>query len=228
MIRTCAKAEVTLMIGQKKRFHPFVQKLKKLCDTEIGPVRWAVAKYALGRVGKKWFWEEQDGGGPLLENSIHTVDQLRYLMGEVVTVYAEGDNLFMPDFKEQLDCATYTFRFANGAIAAVGSGMASEWGFANEYFFFACDKAEIRMSGPFDRSSQWWMGRRSDPAKPEEETLASFDAFGIEIDHFLHCVRTGEKPLVTGEDGRGSVAVCLAVKKSARTGKPVTLGKRTT
>jgi len=223
MVEACAQAGVHLMIAQKKRFHPLIQRVKTLSEGEFGPVRWAVCKYALGRVDKGWFWEEEDGGGPLLENSIHTVDMLRFLMGEVVRVYAEGGNLFMPKFKPQLDVATYTFRFENGSMAAIGSGMASEWGFANEHFFFALDGAEIRLHGRFDRPEHWWLGRRDNPGEPQEEHLPDVDCFVLEIEHFLNCIRTGEKPLVTGEDGRGSVAACLAVKESARTGQPIDL-----
>ena len=223
MITACRHAGVTLMIAQKKRFLGIIQKMKRMTESELGPIRWAVAKYALGKVPKDWFWQEDDGGGPLVENSVHTVDLLRYLMGEVKTVYAEGGNLFNPDRAPQLDVAVATLRFHNGAIAAVGLGQASEWGFANEYFFFACDKGEARISGPFDQPQHWWMCRRETLDSPEEETLPAESGFEAEIAHFLHCVRSGEEPLVTGEDARGSVAVCLAIKESARTGKPITL-----
>ncbi|MBI2191644.1 MAG: Gfo/Idh/MocA family oxidoreductase [Planctomycetes bacterium] len=224
MMDACRRAGVLLMIAQKKRFHPFVQRTRAAIESDFGPIRWAVAKYALGRVPKDWFWQENDGGGPLLENTIHTVDQLRYLMGEVSTVYAEGDNLFNPAYRPQIDVAAFTLRFANGSIAAVGAGQATEWAFANEFFFFACDGGEIRFSGPFDRPDRWWLGRRDQIHACEEESLPPFDAFRAEIEHFLHCVRTGEKPLIPGPDGRASVAVCLAVKESARARRPITPG----
>ena len=223
MIAACADAGVHLLIGQKKRFHPNIQRVKKMSEDEFGPVRWAVCKYALGKVDKEWFWDEEDGGGPLLENSIHTIDMLRFLMGEIKRVYAEGGNLFTPKFAPQLDVATYTFRFENGAIASVGSGMASEWAFANDHFYFALDGAEIRLQGGFDRPDGWWLGRRDNPTEPEEETLTGVDCFALEINHFVECIRSGERPFVTGEDGRGSIAACLAVKESARTEQPIEL-----
>ena len=223
MINACSDASVHLMIGQKKRFHPNVQKVKRLSEEEFGPVRWAVCKYALGKVEKEWFWDEEDGGGPLLENSVHTIDMLRFLMGDIKRVYAEGGNFFAPKFAPQLDVATYTFRFENGSIASVGSGMASEWAFANEHLYFALDGAEIRLHGSFDRPESWWLGRRDNPAEPEEETLTGVDCFALEISHFVECIRSGERPFVTGEDGRGSIAACLAVKESARTGHPIEL-----
>jgi predicted dehydrogenase len=105
----------------------------------------------------------------------------------------------------------------------LGLGQAAEWGYANESFFFACDGGEARISGGFDRPTHWWMASRSDPAQPQEETIPVDDCFDAEIAHFLHCVRAGETPYVTGEMARGSVEVCLAVKASARSGKPIHL-----
>jgi len=221
MIASCRDAGVTLMVAQKKRFIGIMQRMKMMTEGELGPIRWAVAKYALGKVPKDWFWQEDDGGGPLMENSIHAIDMLRYLMGEVKTVYAEGDNLFNPDRAPQLDVATATLRFDSGAIAAVGLGQASEWGIANEYFFLACDHGEVRISGPFDQPMNWWMCRRDALDQPQEEALPRDTGFEAEIKHFLHSIRTGAKPLVTGEDARNSVAVCIAIKESARTGQPI-------
>jgi predicted dehydrogenase len=223
MIAACHEANVRLMIAQKKRFHPLIRRMKELSDGALGAIRWAVCKYALGRVPKDWFWAEDDGGGPILENSVHTIDMLRFLMGEVKTVYAEGGNLFNPDRAPQIDVAAVTLRFENGAIAALGLGQAAEWGYANEHFFFACDNGEVRMHGRFDRPTHWWLARRDTPSNPQEEVVAEDDCFDPEIAHFLHCVRTGETPSVTGESAKGSVAVCLAIKESARSGKAVTL-----
>lgn len=221
MSAACRAAGVRLMVAQKKRFHPLIQRIKTLTEGELGPIRWAVGKYALGRVPKDWFWSEADGGGPLLENSIHTVDMCRFLLGEVRSVYAEGDNLFNPERRPQLDTAAVTLRFTSGAVAALGLGQAAEWGYANESFFFAGDGGEVRLSGRFDRPTEWWFARRADPTRPEVESTPEDDCFDREISHFLECARTGAEPLVTGEMGRGSVAVCLAIKESARTGQPV-------
>lgn len=223
MIAACRAANVRLMVAQKMRFHPLIRRMKAVSEGELGAIRWAVCKYALGRVPKDWFWAEDDGGGPLLENAIHTVDMMRFLAGEVQSVYAEGGNLFNPERAPQLDVAVCTLRFENGAVAALGLGQASEWSWADEHFFFACEQGEARLSGRFDRPTHWWMARREDPSHPQEETVPEDDCFDSEIAHFLHSVRTGEAPFVTGEIARGSVAVCLAVKESARGGKPVSV-----
>lgn len=223
MIAACRAADVRLMIAQKMRFHPLVRRMKDAADGEFGPIRWAVAKYALGRVGLEWFWEEDDGGGPLLENSVHTVDMMRYLIGDVTTVMAVGGNLFNSNRAPQIDVAACSLQFAGGAVAALGIGQASEWAWADEHFFFACPNGEVRITGAFDRPTRWWSALRADPSSVREETVPEDDCFDREIGHFLECVRTGRGPLVTGEDARKSIATCLAVKQSIRTGLPVRL-----
>lgn len=219
MVGVCRAAGVRLMIAQKKRFHPLVQRLKDLTRGELGSIRWAVVKYALGRVPMDWFWDEADGGGPIQENSIHAVDLLRYLMGDVSMVMAAGGNLFNPEHAPQIDTAAVTLQFEKGGIAALGLGQATEWSVADEHFFFACDGGEARFSGRFDVPIHWWMARRN--GEPQTETVEPDDCFDREIAHFLHCVRTGEEPLVTGQDARNSVAVTVAIKESIRTGRPV-------
>jgi predicted dehydrogenase len=221
MVEACRSAGVTLMVAQKKRFHPLIRRMKEAAGGELGPIRWAVCKYALGRVPMDWFWDEADGGGPLLENSIHTVDMLRHLVGEVATVYAAGGNLFNDDRAPQIDSAAVTLTFEGGAVAALGLGQASEWSHAEERFYFACERGEAAIEGQFDCPTHWWQALR-DGSKPNvDETVPPDDCFDAEIGHFLQCVRTGAEPLVSGEAARGSVAVCLAIKESIRTGQPV-------
>ena len=92
MIDAAAKAGVLLAIGFKKRYAPAYSYLKER-EEEWGQPRIALCRYQLGPVGKAWFWDEADGGGPLIENTAHCLDVLRYLMGDVETVYAETSNL---------------------------------------------------------------------------------------------------------------------------------------
>ena len=76
MIAAADRAGITLMIAQKKRFHPFYAYLKAQTQGEWGPIKWAQVRFALGRVEKDWFWKEGDGGGPLVENAVHVFDLL--------------------------------------------------------------------------------------------------------------------------------------------------------
>ncbi|KPK66277.1 MAG: hypothetical protein AMK73_00515 [Planctomycetes bacterium SM23_32] len=223
MIEACRQAGVLLMVAQKKRFEPAYRFIREQSAADFGPVRWAAATYALGRVAKPWFWAEEDGGGPLHENAVHMMDILRFLMGDVERVYAEGGNLFNPDYPAQVDAAAITLRFAGGGVAAVGAGQASEWGFATEHVCFSHDNAVAEVDGPFDAPSRLRYVLKGREEATVEREFADFDPFRAELEHFADCVREQRQPLVPGEEGRASVAVCLAVKESVRTGRVVRL-----
>lgn len=221
MIRACRDAGVKLMIAHKKRFEPAYRLIKEKTGGEFGPIRWATVKYALGRVPKPWFWQEEDGGGPLQENAVHMMDMMRFLIGEVEHVYAEGGNMFNPEHPDQLDVAAITLRFRSGAIAAIGAGQASEWGFATENVTLSHDNAVVEVGGRFDSPFHLRYVLKDDPQNVVEEDFEGFDPFRAELAHFADCIRSDTDPLIPGEEGRSSVALCLAVKRSARTGEVV-------
>jgi len=138
-------------------------------------------------------------------------------------VYAAGGNFFNADYPNQIDAAAAVLRFENGAVAAIGAGQASEWGFATENATFSHTNAVVEVSGPLDGPYRLRYVLKSAPADVVENDFAGFDPFAAELQHFADCVREGKEPWVPGEEGRASVALCLAVKRSVRSGRAVKL-----
>ncbi|MFP4056161.1 MAG: Gfo/Idh/MocA family protein [Candidatus Brocadiia bacterium] len=225
MIDACQKAGVTLMIALKKRFAPHYLTIKRLCERTEAPL-WACARFALGRVTHDWFWDEEDGGGPLLENSVHMVDVLRFLMGDVVRVNAEGGTLFMAERAPVPDAAAATLRFASGGVAVLGIGYGCEWPMAREEVLLATPRMVFELQGGFDRADQLRYCYRENPGEvTTEQAEAPYrGGFPEEMEHFVHCATTGARPRADGVAGREAVRICLAVKESIRTGAPVELG----
>ena len=224
MIEACAETGVTLMIAHKKRFLPVVQRLKELMDGPLGPMSYLLHRYPHpGMSQKDWFWAEDDGGGPVLENAVHAADLIRHLMGDVETVSAEAGTLFAPQRAPQLDCAVYTVRFAGGAIGAVGCGMVSTPKMSHEDLFVAGENGVAEFAGRFDNSDRLVYVLRSEADELHEETFPDSDPFRAEFEHFYECVENDYEPLTSGAEGREAIRLCLAVKQSARSGKPVRL-----
>ena len=48
-----------------------------------------------------------------------------------------------------------------------------------------------------------------------------------ELEHFVHCIATGEESIVEGRDAYEALRIGLAATESVLTGEPVTLGGRT-
>lgn len=225
----CEKAGVVLMVGQKKRFTPAFCFLKERLGGVFGQPLTLNYRYHLGQVPRNWFWEEDDGGGPILENSVHTFDALRYLIGEIKTIRGLGGNLFNPDRKGQIDVALGLLEFENGCIGAVELGTASEWCMADEEFFIGCEKAVVRCRGGFDRPAEIVYLDRKETAPQTYEVDYSGEQgardFIAEIMHFVTCIRTGQTPLVSGRDAARSIACCLAMKRAVREGRTVAVGE---
>ena len=225
MIDVCRSAGVVLQIGHKKRFIPPLLRLKELTDGQFGPIQYMVHRYPHpGMSNKDWFWAEDDGGGPILENAVHAADILGFLMGDVERVYAEGGTFFAPHRKPQIDCAMFTLRFKSGAIGVVNAGMVSMGGFSFEDFYVANENGVAEVIGRFDSAETLRYSFRDDPETLQEENYPNFDSFRAEIEHFIECIQTGNEPRASGEAGMKAVAICRAVKRSAEIGEPVELG----
>ena len=225
MIDVCRSAGVVLQIGHKKRFIPPLLRLKELTDGQFGPIQYMVHRYPHpGMSNKDWFWAEDDGGGPILENAVHAADILGFLMGDVERVYAEGGTFFAPHRKPQIDCAMFTLRFESGAIGVVNAGMVSMGGFSFEDFYVANENGVAEVIGRFDSAETLRYSFRDDPETLQEENYPNFDSFRAEIEHFIECIQTGNEPRASGEAGMKAVAICRAVKRSAEIGEPVELG----
>ena len=228
LCEACEQANVTLMIAQKKRFTPAAAFLKEHVGGDFGKPVSLNYRYHPGQVPKHWFWQEDDGGGPILENAVHTFDTLRYIIGEITAIRGIGGNFITGEYPEQIDIALGLLQFQGGCIGAVELGTATEWCVADEEFFLACEKAIVRWRGGFDRPSEILYVYR-DAQEPKTFTIdydgaAGTREFEAEIANFVECAQTGATPFVTGRDAARSIACCLGLKRAVREGIVVELG----
>lgn len=220
MIEACRKAGVTLMLGFKKRYAPAYAFLKAQ-EAEWGQPRTALCRYQLGPVAKGWFWDEADGGGPLVENTAHCFDVLRYLMGDAKTVYAETSNFFTKGRDVDVAEAVLTIRFQSGATAAVAAGAAGVWAYdASERLMLSYDPANVEVYGRFDLPRTMRIMDRA-AADVVVKTWEDASGFGGQFAAFVECVRGRAVPRADGLDGKRALQLGLAVKRSGRTGRPV-------
>ncbi len=227
LTQACETAGVTLMIAQKKRFAPAIQFLHEHVGGDFGPPISLNYRYHPGQVPKDWFWQEDDGGGPILENAVHAFDTLRFVVGEIALIHGLGGNLLVRDRAPQIDIALGLLEFENGCLGAVELGTASEWCLADEELYIACEHAVVRSRGGFDRPAELLYAYR---AKQEPTTFtvdyegdSGARDFVAEITHFMECARTGAAPLIGGRDAARSIACCLALKQAVREGVTVSI-----
>lgn len=224
MMEAADKAGVTLMVAHVLRFFPEFVIAK--AQVEAG----AVGSPAMVRTTRggsfpgasgNWYGDSNQSGGVVLDLMIHDFDWLRWTFGEVERVFAKGN------VSREFGCIDYalvTLYMKSGVIAHAEGTWSSPAGFQvsfeiagdNGMLDFHCKNAT-----PLITSTKAKEDEAVDVAVPESPTGKS--PYFLELKHFIDCVESGVKPLITAEDGMKAVEIAAAALESIRTGLPVTL-----
>jgi len=160
------------------------------------------------------------GGGILIMNTIHNIDQLRYMLGyEATSIYARGGTFGSP--AEVEDFISVSIGYANGAIGYIESsswavGRSSEpnriYGTEGQIILNPLQVYLTRQIGDYPQGA-WF--------EPEIEVVREGRAALAE--DFVNAILSDTEPPVTGEDGKKSLEIVLGAYESARLGIPVDL-----
>ena len=186
---------------------------------------------------------EYDGGGALMNQSIHTIDLLQWLMGPVVEISAYTA-LLAHERIEVEDTAVAVVRFASGALGIIEGTTAAYPGLTARlevhgdrgsavidsdelvYFHTAATEDEAAAygaSGAGNQVADVLSQYAADPVGP----AAGSDPASLSMAHrdqirdFIAAIREDREPLVNIEEGRKAVAIILAIYESAQRGRPV-------
>ncbi|KAJ9094632.1 hypothetical protein QFC19_007845 [Naganishia cerealis] len=119
--------KIKVLVGQHRRFNPFVIALKAALDSgKLGTIlgvqgTWAVRK-GPSEYYKGWHGVRSQGGGTISINMIHDMDLLRHLMGDIDSVFClEGNRTRGLEVEET---GGVVMKFKSGAV---GTFFFSEW-----------------------------------------------------------------------------------------------------
>ncbi|GCE31811.1 oxidoreductase [Dictyobacter alpinus] len=181
---------------------------------------------------------ELDGGGILMNQSIHSIDILQWLMGPVKSIHAYTDTLVHT--METEDVAVAVLRFANGALGTIAATTGAYPGVTTRievcgdkgsavieddrlgYLHLASQDGEE--VGPYGGGA-----KKSEVVKPEKAATASDPAalqastHAAQIENMIQAIQQNGTPLVDGNAARHPVEIILGIYESARTGKEITL-----
>lgn len=184
-------------------------------------------------------WRREPGGGPILLNMIHEIDNVRALVGDIAAVQAFTSSATRKFPVE--DSAAIALRFATGALGTfmLSDTAASDrsWEHASgedpRYAKAHTDEDCYLVSGTFgslsiptmrlaryessaDRSWHKALQHTTIPLQP-------VDPLERQMTHFVDVVRGAAQPLVTARDGLQNLRVVDAIVEAARTGRVVDL-----
>lgn len=207
-----ARKNLITCVGYQLRYSGAAELAREILDgVTVGLVS---AKYwsGTGR-GNTSHWVRQmaKSGGQLVEQATHTIDMMRYIIGEITGVYAKQRSRLL----HEIDCPDtncLVFEFENGAIGSMTATWAydpRDWSHANV------------LDITFDQSILHWTHGKVIVTKDYQTTELTRPDRSID-EVFIEAVRTGDGSAIQSpySDGVKSLAVSLIANRSGKTGRP--------
>jgi predicted dehydrogenase len=233
LIDAAERAGVPLLVGHYRRHNPITQKAREVVQSgRIGKLTAVTGMYLLQKPDSYFDipWRRAAGGGPVLINLIHAIDDLRFICDEVEMVQAACANSARGFAVE--DTAAVILHFRNGALAtltlsdAVATPWAWEFTASENPFFPKQDENNYYFAGTegglaLPRMELWsYQGEKGwgAPLSRHKIDVRPADPFIRQLEHFCQVIQGEQKPFVTGADATRTLAVTLAVKKAAEAG----------
>src|SRR5215212_8749369 len=151
MIAACAQAGVRLGVALQRRTEPEFQRLQAAIGAgELGHL--VLGSVSVPYLRSQSYYDSADwrgtwaldGGGALMNQGIHLVDLLLWLMGDAAEVRATATTL--THTIEVEDCVTATLRFANGALGSITATTAAAPGFPHRVEIYG-DRGGVQIEG---------------------------------------------------------------------------------
>ena len=240
IIAACEEAGATLLIGHHRRSSSKYQFLREFLDSgKLGKLVGVQSVYAIAKPHNYFDveWHTKKGGGPLLINTIHDMDDLNFVTGLAPKrVYAAGNNTIRGNEVE--DSVSVVVEYEGGVTASywVSDGTPGPYNYdlvAHENTFFTM-APEVKNSmhlfgteGSFGFPSMEFFSYKDgygwlSPMTKESFEVELNDPMTAELEHFIDLVRGREtKPRCTGADGLATLKVINAVQESVDTHMPV-------
>ena len=189
--------KIPLMTVSNKRYSPPFRRAKRLIDQ--GPVNDPALFVGKFNLGYDYVWLLEQG-------TIHIFDITRYLMGNVISVYAAGVKKYNRNqLGYPIDNIAITFEFASGAVGNLYTSATAlsfkPWErvevYGNKSWLAVEDQYELILYDDEEGPAKHWKPVIPNTLIFDEE----FGGFMGLIENFLQVIRGKEKPLVNGWDG---------------------------
>src|SRR5918996_673792 len=215
----------TVMTGFNRRFDPSFRALRdRLRQGEIGKLEQVVITSRDPSPPPVGYIEVS--GGLFRDMTIHDFDIARYLMGEIVAVFATGANLVDPAIKAagDIDAAMIILEGADGALCHINNSRRCAYGYDQRIEAFGAG-GMLQAANQRPTSVQAWGSKATEGKDPVLDFFIEryTPAYLAEIDHFVDCCEQGVTPLAGYREGREALRLADAALESMTSGRTVRL-----
>jgi len=217
MISAAEEHGIKFMVAHVIRFWPeYIVTRELIASGELGaPLAANASRFV---PAPDWAWDDwlldpALSGGAVIDNHIHDIDFLNWILGEPQNVLARG----LLSSTGAVDHIYSSLAYSEGRMAVAESGFFVPAGMGLVMTLRVnCEKGMIQLSNITDPTLTVY---RPDE-EPEHPALPEKDGYEAEIAYFVDCVVNDRQPdVVTPLEARRSLEVCWAAERSVRTGE---------
>jgi predicted dehydrogenase len=237
LIAAAKAARVQLGVLFQDRTKPHIRQLKSWLDQNLlGKILFVDARVKWYRPPEYYSnsrWRGTlalDGGGALINQGVHTIDLLLWLLGNVVRVQARTATLLHKIEAE--DTAVATFEFASGALGVFHATTAAYPGYPRRVEISGTEGTVILEhdrilaanlhNSPATETIATDLAALNELAKDENQSSSSaavsdFHGHQAVLEDFLAAIQQNRAPVCDGIEGRRSIALVEAIYRAAKT-----------
>lgn len=236
IIEAAKKYNVKVCVSHQNRFNKSIQKIRDAVDKGrfgkmfygTAHIRWCRDHEYYDRASWRGTWDQD--GGALMNQCIHNIDLLRWMMGdEIEEVVGMTDRLHHP-YIEAEDLGIALIRFKNGTYGVIEGTTDVYPKNLEETLYLFGEKGTVKAGGvSVNRIEEW---RFSDMLDSAEDVIKQFHENPPNVYGYGHTplyadmiasIKNDRSPLVDASAGRRALEVVLAIYKSSMTGTIVKL-----
>lgn len=233
VVQAARRRDVRVAVCHQNRFNPAVQAVRRALETGCfgvlshgsAAVRWNRDDAYYGQASWRGTWDQD--GGCLMNQCIHAIDLLLWMMGPAVEVFGATRNRFHPSVEGE-DVGVAVVTFASGAVATVeGTVNVYPRNLEESLCLFGSHGTACLGGTAVDSVEAWRFSSHAGEPKAPLAAEATADVYGnghmaLYAD-MCEAIATHRAPYVDACAGRDALELVLAIYKSQLTGLPVRL-----
>lgn len=236
MIAACESRNLQLMYAEELCFAPKYERVRALVEAgAVGDVYMLKQGEKHSGPHSRWFYQKETaGGGVMMDMGCHALAWFRWMNKNdpVKSVYASMKTVLHGAITDCDDNTITMVEFENGVTGLAEDSWAKHGGMDDRievYGTKGVSYADLFQGNAALTYSQDGYDYAMEKAGSSQGwTFTIFEeafnqGYPQELSHFIHCVRTGDTPVVTGRDGRAVLEIIYAAYASAKSGAKVEL-----
>lgn len=236
IVKAAREKGVKVCTSHQNRFNKSIQKIREAVEMGrfgrmfygTAHIRWCRDYEYYSKAKWRGTWEQD--GGALMNQCIHNIDLLRWMMGDEIEEVVGMTDKLNHEYIEAEDLGIALVKFKNGSYGVIEGTTDIYPKNLEETLYLFGEKGTVKAGGQSVNKIEEW--RFADSQDEPEEVIAEFAENPPNVYGFGHtplyadvieAIEQDREPYVNAEAGKRALELVLAIYKSAAEGKPVKL-----